>query len=189
MRIELSIVMASDVRRYAKGELLPRQQREAVEQALIDDDRARRLVINTIPAENVLRDIPETTSLLLGNSLKACVKSIRAYEDLLMPRHLPETVARLATIRHHARKSMFADIARHCLNLSQEDCDFGYVSMPAEKKRTALEDAIGAAAIHDRKLLSRLSEAYAAPAAPFLKAEMAAWISEIHEDTTRIAWL
>lgn len=183
--MEVTIVDAETVRRYAK-ETLPPQEKTLVEETLLDDDRARALV----EAETV-----EAPAHLSGGArkkakqaLKTCSKAVACYEMLAKSGSMP-TVRQFAKSRFSERWALLEEIRNALPAKDRNVIQSVNVSAANEGEPNATKKAIEQATAQDTRLVSRLYDAFWEKASPLWKAKIAKRIAEIHDDKTRICWL
>lgn len=184
-QIELRILTETDVRDYAENRL-PAEDHEAVEETLLEDDRARRLVnrhaepIEDLPIASEFRD-------RLRNVLRNCRGCIVSYE-LLSRAEGPETLVKFGTSRFSERWRLLDDVAR--VAEPRQDNNAAALKIhgnPIEKVDVA--DIVNVAREHDFLLAEALHEAFEATKTPGWKAQIAEWISAVRNDIGEILWL
>ncbi len=181
----LSIVTARDVKRYAENSL-PESQRLDVELTLLDDDRARELVLQT--ANHDANSSPSSAMKgALVSALVVCRKCVEDYNAMLRIDEGPPDILSFARKRAAPREELITEIS-------------GLLTSDAARTAPPLragngEDAIDCA-LAVRRVLKRESElakelrlAFSVTQAPVWKAKTAGWIAQIDNDLFRLTRL
>lgn len=183
--IELLIVTESAVRDYAESQL-PEEDHEAIEDTLLEDDRARRLVDRHAPSI-ASQPVAEDLQRCLLDALSSCQGCVATYE-LLSRVPGPETLAKFARSRFSARWKLLHEMAGITKAYRGRKASvFNINDKPAEK--VSVEDIVFIARENDILLAEALHEAFEATQIPAWKAQLAEWISAIRDDMGQIFWL
>ncbi len=184
--MELGFVSTSDVKRYAENSL-PERRHKAIEQTLLDDERARQLVIEKTGADN----IPSPSAITaekLALSVDACQKCLVRYEMIAAGDGTAPLQA-FAADRFVKRWSLLQTIRQLLVE------DAGASNAIGEFQENAGEPhAIGDLDVdqiihNDSILAARLRAAFDAASVPFWKARLAGWIATIDNDIFRLGRL
>ncbi len=180
--IELNIISAEEVRRYAHGNTSSIEEQDFVEQALLNDDRVRWLVIEEA-AETAVDNVKETPPSCFSKSILSCEISIAIYESLLR-RAAPPTVLDFASSRLKQRLALNKELTQ-ILPVNYGAC---HTALPNLNEKT-FGCVLAAITEYETELLNNLKEAFAAPSWPMMKAKLACWISGLEVDIFQIMWL
>lgn len=179
--IEITILSAADMQRYAQG-ALSGEEEQLAEGALLDDERARKLVLDTNAPQ------PEPLSAksikLIKDCARACEKAVVKYEDLSRNAD-SETVRKFAGVRFSERWKLLSDILR----VTQRDTQKSLHISPASSEKPSSAEALRQAAKKDLALEQALESAFHASTAPKWKAKIAEWLAVLVYDKDRVAWL
>jgi hypothetical protein len=185
--IELTIVEALDVRRYAKEVLLAQPLRENVERALIEDDRARAVVEQFSDAPTAKGAACLVT--LLREAYDDGARTISAYYSTARRKDLSLRTKAFVVGRLSLRKELVRKIAdlmstampdsQYLTPFSAADgmCDFAI--------RNDVHDQLEAA---DRRFLQALRTCFEAPSSPHYKAKLADIIAALENERAHIRW-
>lgn len=183
--IELNIVAASDVRRYAADILLPQPKREAVEHVLLDDDRARDLVVQ------VSKRFPKNmTRQLEAKSRQACkagMDAVNAYYALIRTNGACSRTRTLAACRIHLRKSLLQSLQSLLPHSEAAAINSESVSSSvlAGKSERFLPEEV---AKLDFLFIRALRACFHAPSHPYYKAKFANFIAVMNNEYEQIHW-
>ncbi len=184
-KLEVIIVSVSDVRDYAENQL-PKDQHEVIEDTLLDDDRARRVVHeHAEPLES--QPVAEDLSAELRKALKVCQECVVNYE-LLSRASAPETVVRFGASRFTERWKLLAEMLR-AIETSRVGAPMVATLDGQDGDDLAMENIVNAASERDFELAEVLHEAFEVTQTPAWKAQIAEWISNIRSDIGQISWL
>ena len=179
-KVELGIVAAKDVQRYAE-ESLPDAKRPAIERALLDDDRARQLVIKNAGND----DVPPpsaATAQKLALSVNACQQCIMEYEIMKSGDGFGPLLDLVAD-RFVKRWSLLKRVLQSLDESADELADF---QKPADTPSEISSDAPERVIQQDSILSRTLQEAFDAASTPIWKARIADWIAAIDDDIFRL---
>lgn len=184
--VEVNFLSARDVERYALRQPQSAEDREAVEQLLIDDDRARKLVaaLATPCADEELTD---SFIAQVSEAIDACRNALAHYE-LLIQCHGPETLIEFAMDRFGARWAWLSVLSRMAPDSATHSfLRFrlpGFTTFNASK-----EQILQRAGDSDDILHVSLEKTFAAASGPAEKATLSNLIDALSMDRRRVAWL
>ncbi|MEO1135293.1 MAG: hypothetical protein AAFW68_01620 [Pseudomonadota bacterium] len=184
-KVELRILTETDVRDYAENRL-PAEDYSAVEETLLEDDRARRLVnlhaapIQGLPVAGEFKD-------RLRDVLRSCRGCIVSYE-LLSRAKGPETLKKFGASRFSERWRLLDEVAR-VAEPGQENHAAALKVHGNPIEKVGVADMVNVAREHDFLLAEALHEAFEATKTPGWKAQIAEWISAVRNDIGEILWL
>lgn len=183
-RLELNFVTTSQVRRYAENRLLAQDAREAVEQALLDDDRARDLVREHAEPQEP-EPVPISAKERLEEVLDCCRRALVCYEALARTADV-KTVSAFACQRFKDRWVLYEKIRKTVEPHGADDVE---VLNGADIDAASLKSVVDQAVRRDGALLSSLERAFQAPCGPKRKADIADWISAVEPGVYQVSWL
>lgn len=183
--VEVCILTADVVRRYARGEL-PSNLCMEVEEMLLDDDRARRLVRALAPP-NAGAELPRLTADNIGAAEDACAALVHICQ-VLRDKASALTLRQFARLQLLHAEGILADMRRSYSRTpaAASAARSGQSGKTAGLTPWALLARAGRA---ERMLSNALRAAYRSPSPPFWKARLAAWISRVEIAHCDIAWL
>lgn len=183
---ELTIVAAETVRRYADGDL-PADMRKLVEATLLDDARARRLVI-----ERAIKTRANALSRRAAGHLERCVNACaaasKAYSGLYQSADVL-TVRQAAAARARSRDALLTDMRRHFRAEFMEQACSGRAPPEKDGKTPPAATLLNRAETLDEELMRALMNAFEASIEPVWKARIARWIAYLKTDSCDIMWL
>lgn len=185
--VELNIIAASDVRRYAADVLLPQPKREAVEHVLLDDDRARNLVVKV--SKRCPKSMSRQFEVKLRQACNAGMNAVNAYYALAGMNDASSRTRAFAASRIRSRKSLLQSLGKL---LPQEQAASLNVQARSISGLNSTQhshaDLAERIAELDRLFVRALRACFNAPSHPYYKAKIASLIAVIENEHDRIHW-
>lgn len=178
---KITILTPVDMQLYADGELSG-NDKELAEGALLDDERARQLVLNSDGPST--SDPTSKCTELLNACVWACEKAVVAYESISRSAQT-ETIRRFAGNQFSERWKLLSDITSFT---STDDTSTRIIECK-NSKNTLTTETLQQAERDDLALEKALQSAFDSPAPPKWKAKIAEWLAALRYERDRIAWI